>query len=316
MLIFLYGPDTFRSRQKLNQIIDKYRAKHKSGLNFLIIDFDDAEPSALKEIIKNKPMFAEKKLVVVKNFFNLKTIGQAEIVEYFKKSNLEKDREIIIVIYEKGAPDKRNQAFKFLTSKGVLSEEFENLEGGRLEAWIKKEIETRGGRIERGAAQELAGCLGGDLWRVNNEIEKLMAFKNGAEVKKEDIVVLVNAKIGADIFQTIDALARRDKKNALRLLHRHLKNGENEIYLLTMFVYQFRNLLMIKDLIERGVSYSDLASKTKLHPFVVKKSFQQIKNFSLKELKKIYGRLAESDLAVKTGKIEPRAVLEMLIVEI
>ena len=83
-----------------------------------------------------------------------------------------------------------------------------------------------------------------------------------------------------------------------------------------MFVYQFHNLLMIKDLIERGVSYSDLASKTKLHPFVVKKSFQQIKNFSLKELKKIYGRLAESDLAVKTGNIEPRAVLEMLIVEI
>lgn len=320
MIIFLYGPDSFRSRQKLNRIIERYKAKHKSGLNFLKLDLSEAEADNLKEAIKSRPMFAEKKLIVIENLFCLKPDNQREIIEYFKGENLEKDQRAVLVVYEKSAPDKRSQAFKFLTAKNVLSQEFGSLEGSQLENWIKKEVGARGGNIDRQAVQELAVCLGGDLWQASNEIDKLVAFRNGGEmggeIKKEDVTSLIKAKISANIFQTIDALARRDKKNALRLLYQHFEEGENAIYLLTMFAYQFRNLLVIKELVEKGVSYSELAPKTKLHPFVVKKSFQQIKNFSLEGLKKIYLRIKDLDLAIKTGRIEPRAALEILVMEI
>lgn len=324
VLIFLYGPDSFRSRQKLKRIIEKYKAKHKSGLNFLKFDLKETGLDDLKRVIKNRPMFAEKKLIVIENLFCLTPDNQQEIIEYFKGEGLEKDQEVVLVVYEESVPDKRSQAFKFLTAKNVLFQEFGNLEGIRLENWIKKEVESRGGNINRQAIQELTVCLSGDLWRMSNEIDKLVAFKDaeamgremGREIKKEDVTLLIKAKISANIFQTIDALAQRNKKNALKLLYQHFEEGENAIYILTMFAYQFRNLLIIKELIEKGVPYPELAQRTKIHPFVIKKSFQQIKNFSLEGLKKIYLRIEDLDLAIKTGRIEPKAALEMLVMEI
>ena len=35
MIIFLYGPDSFRSKEKLNEIVLGYKKVHKSGLNFV-----------------------------------------------------------------------------------------------------------------------------------------------------------------------------------------------------------------------------------------------------------------------------------------
>jgi UTP-glucose-1-phosphate uridylyltransferase len=39
IIIFLYGPDTFRSKQKLKEIIERYKKVHQSGLNLKHFDF-------------------------------------------------------------------------------------------------------------------------------------------------------------------------------------------------------------------------------------------------------------------------------------
>jgi hypothetical protein len=41
MLIFLYGQDTHRSRQKLNEIIARYKKVHQSGLNLKYFEDKD-----------------------------------------------------------------------------------------------------------------------------------------------------------------------------------------------------------------------------------------------------------------------------------
>lgn len=325
MIIFLYGPDTYRSRQKLNEIIEKYKAKHKTGFNLKRINFKEVGLDDLKKTIETQSMFAEKKLIIVEEVFGPKSDLQNELLEYLQKTDLLKNQEVVIVFYEPGEvphqtgknrAEKKNALFSFLTGKNVLTQKFQALGGRQLENWIKKEVARRGGRIEERATRKLTDYLEGDLWQIANEIDKLIAFKKGNEIQQEDIDLFVKPKITTNIFNTIDALARRDKKSALRLLHHHIEEGANEIYLLTMFAYQFRNLLLVKDLTERGCNYFEIGKKTKLHPFVVKKSLQQTKNFSLETLKKIYNRLFELDLAIKTGKMEPRAALEMLVMEI
>ncbi len=119
-----------------------------------------------------------------------------------------------------------------------------------------------------------------------------------------------------DIFKTIDALAIRNKQAALIFLHRHLAEGESEIYLLSMLVYQFRNLLLVKSEIERGVQFQSLSKSIKLHPFVLRKSFEQSKGFTLSALKKIYERLLELDIATKTGRIDAPVALDLVVGEI
>jgi len=53
-----------------------------------------------------------------------------------------------------------------------------------------------------------------------------------------------------------------------------------------------------------------------MHPYVVKKTLAQLKNFSGPDLRRIYQKLFSFDLAVKTGRLQPELALEMLILEI
>ena len=129
---------------------------------------------------------------------------------------------------------------------------------------------------------------------------------------------MVRARIETDIFKTIDAIAKRNKKKALALLHKHSEKGDSPLYLLSMINFQFRNLLMIKEKSQK-VHYPQigkLSKELKLHPFVVRKGLRLSENFSFEELKKIYQKLFETDLKIKTGQIEPEMGLDLLITEI
>ena len=317
MIIFLFGSETFQSRQKLNQIISQYQTKHKTGLNLQRLDFKENELSSLKETAETQAMFKEKKLIIIENALAKNPIWQKELLDYLKKSDLKNTPETMLVFYEKELAGPKGDLFKFLTQKPVLAQEFKVLIGAKLENWIRQETKQEGKIISPEAIRKLAAEAGNDLWRLAGEIKKLAAFSGQKPViSEQDISLLVKPRIETNIFATIDALARRDKKTALKLLHQHLEKQDDVIYLLTMFIYQFRNLLQLKDLVDKGTPFYQLAQKTKLHPFVIKKSWEQIKNFSLEGLKKIYQKLLDLDLEIKTGRIEAKTALDIFLMTI
>ena len=132
----------------------------------------------------------------------------------------------------------------------------------------------------------------------------------------EGYAILTKSKIETDIFATIDAFSAKDKKKALKLLHRHLEKGDSPLYLLSMLKFQISNLLIVKDLIERKTSYSHILNKSNLHPYVVKKNWNLAQKFDLEQLKKIYRKIFKLELKIKTGKIDPALALDVLITEI
>lgn len=331
MIYFFYGAEPFLLRQKINSEISRYRAKHKSGLNFSRFNFVQEQSfSDFKNFIDSFSMFAEKKLAIIENLFEAPAVAQQDLVKYLGKSKILKDQErFLIIVQELRLNDDKKkkekyilkdiaakELFKKLASQEVSGEEFNLLEGARLEAWIKKEVAAQGGQIDNLAIKKLAASVGPDLWQMQNEVTKLISFKADKPITADDVDILVKSKIESDIFKTIDALAARQKISAFKFLYRNLTQGESETSLLGMLVYQFRNLLMVKDLIEQGIPFYNLAKKIKLHPYVLRKTYEQSKNFSYAALKKIYERLMEIDLAIKSGQIEPRAALDLIVAEI
>lgn len=315
MIIFFYGPDTYRSSQKLKEIAREYHAKHKSGLNFRRFEWQSETMDEIKEMLSSFSMFDEKKLAIIKNACQIKKEEQEELVELLKDKKAAKDENVIVVFFEASRPQKSELA-DWLLKNTKMAEYFEPLTGVKLVNWLKKETQNLGGQILPGAAEKLAAFVGSDLWQMSNEINKLVDYKSNKPITEADIDLMVRSKYDPNIFATIDALANRNKNLAYKLMHEHKEQGENEIYILTMFVYQFRNLLQIKSLIDSGVSSDALAKKTGLHPFVIKKSWPQLKNFSQEVLKKIYERLLKLDIAIKRGRIEPQTALDLIVGEI
>lgn len=315
MLIVLYGPDTYRSRQKLKEIIANYHAKHKSGLNFTQREWAEGSLEELSDVLSSTSMFDEKKLVVIKNACLATKSEQEKLVDLIKKKKTVKDNDVIVVFYESEKPEK-SDLFSWLKKEAQMAQEFDFLSGTKLKNWVQKEVATSGGKISVSATDTLAAFVGADLWQMTSEINKLVNYKNGGMISQRDVELLVKSKYDPNIFATIDALAARNKNLAYKLLHQHLSQGENEIYILSMFVYQFRNLLQIKNLVEQGIPSIALAKKTGVHPFVIKKSWPQLKNFNLEALKKIYEHLLKLDIAIKRGRIEPSVALDLIVGEI
>jgi len=310
MLIFLYGTDTYRSRKKLNELIERYKKIHKTGLNFKFFDLKEKNFQDFREVFRIKSMFKEKKLLILENASVNKDFQEKFLA--VKKDFL--NSEDIILFYE-SKNISRDKFFNFLKNNAKC-QEFQPLNSQKLKDWAKNEFEKIGARINPKALEELIDFAGNDLWRLSNEIKKLAAFRKNGIIETKDIELLTRPNIETDIFKTIDAIAQKNKKQALKLISEHLGKGDSPLYLLSMINYQFRNLLVVKDLVEKHKQYDVILKKSGFHPFVVKKSYFQCRKFSFQELKKIYQKIFQIDFQIKTGKIDPQIALDLFILEI
>jgi len=80
-------------------------------------------------------------------------------------------------------------------------------------------------------------------------------------------------------------------------------------------VRQLRLLLMAKLLEEKGYGHGNIAQKMNLHSFVAQKVVTQSRNFTTKQLKKGLENSLKVDRNIKTGKMDGKLAVEMLIVE-
>jgi len=214
--------------------------------------------------------------------------------------------------------NEKNELFKILKVK-AKSQKFESLFGVKLPNWIRSELEKENSKVKFSSKslEKLTTYCGGDLNIIQNEIKKLANYRNEGSISEEDVELLVQEKINSNIFGAIEAISSGNKKLALKLLHEQIQKGEDPIYILIMYVYQFRNFLKVSEYFEKGERNNyDIAKKIGLHPFVVKKILDQIPSFPLERIKNIYKKLQVIDEKIKTGKGEIKVELDRFIVEI
>jgi len=305
MLYFLHGQNTYSLLQKAREIENQFCKKSGGGLNLEKIDFSGSKIAFQDfwEALFQRSMFVLNKLFFLENVLSNGQFS-ADFLKNIKKIAAISD---VVVILEKGKPDKKNALFKSLL-KQAQCQEFPLLKENELKAWLKEEAAEYGADFEQGALNSLL-LAGDDLWRLHNELKKLASYSK--IIRQEHIRLLVKPKVEPAIFNTIDALAERDKPRAWRLLQRHLSKGDSPFYIFSMFIYQFRNLLAVKASEGQPAALTGL----KLHPFVLQKTGQQARYFSLAELKKIYQRLFNLDWSVKVGRLSIEDCLKTFVIE-
>lgn len=309
MLLFLYGEDSFRSREKLNQIKKKFLEKDKQGLNLAVFG-EEIIFSKIREVIFQAPFLGKSRLVILENASAALKQEREKIVNFLTGQKI--PDYTILIFWENGIPDRRGVFFKTLV-KIAKAEEFTALGSFAIQKWIIQKVSQSGGKIESQAQSELALRLGNDLHVLTNTLDQLLAYKGKQEINLDDLDHFAPVKLEADIFQLVDALSRKERKAALKFIQDQVALGAEELYLLAMITYAFRNLIVVKDLENRGLSRQELVSASRLHPFVVQKTLSCASRFSLEELKKIYLKLMDLDIKIKTGSITPNFGLEMLI---
>lgn len=317
MIYFYYGENLYSLEEKLALFKKRYLAKFPSGLGFSKIDFSEDEADDFKNVVKTHSMFEEKKLIFLTEVFNLKKEAIDELIQLIKDEKVIDSEEVVILFYERIAKEELNKKsrklFTFLTTK-AKSEEFKKLSPAGLIKWVETLARKKEGKISPSAVSSLIERVGSDYIRLAQELEKLLLFKNPHTVEQTDVELLVNPEIETNIFKTIEALAKKDLTGALENLRRHQANGDRPETILATFAYQLRVLLLLKETDATG--REELAQTFKLHPYVIKKNLAFTRNFTLAELTNMYHRLAEADIALKTGRKAPQEALEDFILSI
>jgi DNA polymerase-3 subunit delta len=317
MFYLFHGEDEFSRSETLADFKKRMGDPGLVELNTTVLDGRKVTLGELQHACDSVPFMADRRLVIVEGLLTrLEPKGQKEYLEELTQYLKHLPETTRLALVENKSIGKNNPVHRLaLADERGHVKEFKPPQKRGLNRWIEERVKKKGGQISAAVTETLAAFVGNDLRLLDQEIEKLVAYVNGARpISENDVRLLVSYVQEANVFEMVDALGQRDAQRAAKLLHQLLDEGEHPLRLLGMIVRQFRIMIQVKELSERGMSQQKMAARLKLHPFVVKKAVRQAMNFSMEQLEAIYRRLLETDVAIKTGQMDEVLALDMLVV--
>lgn len=298
MIIFLYGEDSYGISQKLNELLNRYRIKNPIGLNFTSLNFLENSLEDLKDNLINTSLIPEKKLIILKN---IEKSDSLKLLDLIKSHNLSIREDVILIAVS--FRDFKNKLFEYLIKKPNQSQNFKPLKYYEFKNWARNFFNSFNTEITGEALEFLLSKCGSDKWRLDSEIKKITCFNANGLINRHQIEDLILVNNNHNIFELTDALANKNKKQALKALYKILENGEKPTEILGMMAWQIRNIIQFK-----------LDSKSlKLHPFVLGKIKESASLFSIEELKVGLLKIIDLDLAFKTTDLSEKTALSLLI---
>ena len=215
--------------------------------------------------------------------------------------------------------------------------------------WLIEQAPARNVRIDPEAARELTDALGADMMLIASDFEKLALYAQGkqlllnksAVILREaedpllpsspaqippptitlgDVETMVLAAKQRSLYELTDAISRRDRPQALALLHGLLNasdGGEDSsIGHLYMLARTFRQMLIIleKNVRDSRAIWSVLWQGFRMPPFAAEDLIRQARRYkSRADLTRALRLIARADLEIRSSPPDKRLVLERLI---
>lgn len=182
-------------------------------------------------------------------------------------------------------------------------------------SWITKRVSDFGGQIEPSAAAALAAVMGSDLRAIESECYKLLTYVGmDRPIREADVALLTSYVPEVNVFEIVDAIAKRDAVQSLKLIHHVLENTKQEpLSLLGMINRQFRLLLQTREVLDAGANPRQLPELQRVPQSKKEFLIRQAQTFSLEQLELIYHRLVEYDFDIKQGHIKDDLALDLLV---
>lgn len=332
MLYIIFGEDDFSIREALNGIKGALGPAEVLEPNTSVLNGHQITLNELTAICDTVPFLSEKRLVIVEGLLQRVARGNgkssrkrrgsaapsSEQVGQWSglKEYVERMPPTAVLALVDGPIRKSNPLLKQLTSLAQVYE-FPLLRTAEIQQWIRTRVEGRGGQISPQAVRLLSQLIGGNLWTVSGELEKLSQYALGRRIEEEDVRQLVSEAKESKVFDLVDAVMERRLSAATRVLNRLLEGGMGAGYLIALIGSQFRLLIQAKELSERGLSMREIGGKLEIKSeYALEKLGGRLTQYSAERLECVYRRLLEADLSIKTGRWKEELALEILVVEL
>ena len=318
-LYLFYGQEEYLKRNYTDYIEINLLTEELKLLNKVVLE-GKTSPAAIIDNCETLPVFSERKMIIVKNSGLFK--GKKKAEEPGKKGKTEDELakflqsvpEHACLIFIESEIDKRIKYVDLIKKHGLIVE-FDYRKPEELANWVIKRIHTGNHEIDYNTAAQLVEYCEQGMDDIDNEINKLCAYAGDRQkITIADIKKVCTKSVKSRIFDLTDAIAAKQCAKALSLLNDMVVLKEPMPKVMFMIARQFRQLLQVKLLSQEGATQAEITSRLKLSPFISGKILKQAQRFSLEKLETAISTGLELDLAIKTGKLEDRAAVELMII--
>lgn len=214
--------------------------------------------------------------------------------------------------------------------------ELARVEEGDAVRWLAEAASERAVTIDPDASRELVDALGADMMLIASDFEKLALYAQGKllllppmpgtvdlptpNITLGDVEIMVLAAKQRSLYELTDAISRRDRPQALALLHGLLNasdGGEDSaIGHLYMLARTFRQMLIIleKNVRDSRAIWGVLWQGFRMPPFATEDLIRQARRYkSRSDLTRALRQIARADLEIRSSPPDKRLVLERLV---
>jgi len=327
LLYVLYGEDDFSIHQSLEEIKKEIGDQTALAANTTVFEGQQVTVDQLSTVCGAMPFLAEKRLVLVhgllarfeaKSKSGRRKTGVSNRQDEYRSLGeyLGKIPDSTVLVLIDGKIKGKNPLLGELSAKARVKS-FPLLRGDRLRQWVQRRVGEKGGSMSPQAVELLTRFVGGNLWTMANEIDKLVLFALGRRIEEEDVRLVVSYAQETSVFALVDAILEFRGGVAEQLLQQLLQQGASPAYLLVMLARQAGLIVRVKELSSQKKSEVEIQDRLALaSEYTLRKTLEQAGRYSLARLKEVYHKLLEADLSIKTGKYDAELALNILIAEL
>lgn len=322
-IYLLYGKEHYLINNSINLFKESLN-ESMVDFNLDILDGKEIELDQLLSSIETLPFMDDRKIVIVKDFElllkgknkNFSDKNEKTLIEHLE--NIPDTTVLVFAVY--GDIDKRKNIVKEIQKNGLIHN-CEKITDMELFKWTRRKFEQNKTDIENAQVMYFIESTGYKdknneytLSDIENEINKISSFAGqNTKVTNEIIDRLSPKKIENDIFKLIDYIGEKNSQNAIKILNDMINEGESVLGIFAMINRQFKIVLQVKSLLDKGLNNKTISEKLKLSVFVVNKSIKISRNFTESIIIDMLNYILESDYKIKNGIMRDTLAVEMLV---
>jgi DNA polymerase-3 subunit delta len=207
---YFRGDDDFLKEGHTRELTDAVLDPSTREFNHEVIRGDETTAEALDTALSTPPMFADRRMVVVRDVHALKKDARAALNAYLARPAAD----LVLLLVDPAGED----LDKDLADRSFVLD-FRGLNSERIPGWITHHASTTSGvTVTEPAARLLHEAVGTDLASLASEIEKLSNYAAGTTIDEDAVRAVVGLRSGETMADLLDAVADRDAARAASLV--------------------------------------------------------------------------------------------------
>lgn len=314
MTYLFYGNYKYLIDEEINKIKSNF-----DDINIINIIYNNNLDKIIDEA-NLASLFSEKKLIIVRDttIFNRKKKDTDDedskkdntdlLINYLNNQN--KDTTLVFINNQETI-DNTKKITKLIKEKGVVKE-FNNIN-------IKETVKDLFGKykISYDNIDLLINRVGNDISLLKPEIDKIIIYKDkDLEITRDDILNLTYLNIDVSAFNFADQIVNKNKKEALKIFDELLLIHSDPSTVIALVASKIRLIFSVLELKKMGYSMYQMMDTLETKEYPIKLASQAASKTNKDELIQILNDLADLDINIKTGKINPNLGMQLFILKI